>query len=575
MDSSCLALKIGNPSDSDKATFTRFTLPFAYNLKTTPSVTADDKKTAGDELFFELDPATDLSFIKRRKYFSREAALVLYNRASWFTLCSNWDKTAWGGDGVDIKLRGNSFRIKMLPPKLALFEAGDLVDSDSSSLLQTGFLMLDVYFPEQDNKPILDDLLQFNELFRYFGIPYDKHVESYEEALGKVPTEYHIIDDKDKDKKTNSKTIAGLIKRDEKDKLLSGYKEAYFSRWENLLGIPLSINNKTYQLFSEAWATDAKKWAYDIYKSPLEEHWQVYADNRAFVWTAALLNDGSNALQQSFAKKNKKENDWQARNYGHWLKLLNVDQAAETPEKTHREISQFERDWADERTYKRWEQSGSWYGYSYHCGAMLGSQSGVFGLQYFDTNVLLFYVRMTLFRFNTRLSSLMDSTHPSCLLKKNSELRLQFQHLRSEFSYFSILYQTPLLSNQQQSLEMYEYNKKYFEVDALFQDVKKEIDETHDLLEQMEAISLGKTANYIARWGIPFAAGGLITGLFGMSDFNLIEKCSGNGCFSWSNIFMQLGIVTLVTVGAYFLIPLFGTERNQKSRVNKHNKGDK
>jgi len=461
-------------------------------------------------------------------------------------MCENWNKTIWRDKGVKVNLKSDSpLIIKMLAPRLVLFEANQLRSKQSPNILQTGFLLLDVYFPDQKNKPSLDDLLLLNELFRYFGIPWDDHVTQYENALGNIPTEYNLKND-------TQKTISDLIQRDNDNQLKAGYKEAYFSRWANLLEIPLIQNkdSKTQhlKLFTEDWSINAKKWTYDIYKSPLEEHWQVYADNRSYVWTAAILKDGTNALTKAFNDDLPKEKNWQAQHYGHWVKLLNVDAAEETAEKTHQSITEFEKQWVDQRTYKRWEQRGTWYGFSYHCGAMIGSQAGVYGLQYFDTSMLLFYIRLSLFRFNTRLSKIINAAQSSELLDNNKNLNQQLRQLRSEFSYFSILYQTPLLSNQQQSLEMYEHNKIYFEIDALYQSVKQEIDETHGLLEQREAISLGETANILAHWGIPFAAGGLITGLFGMSDFKLWEECEGSACFSWINMGIQLTIVTIVAI---------------------------
>ncbi|MGH8613413.1 MAG: hypothetical protein ACREYF_15710 [Gammaproteobacteria bacterium] len=62
----------------------------------------------------------------------------------------------------------------------------------------------------------------------------------------------------------------------------------------------------------------------------------------------------------------------------------------------------FEREWAKERTYRRWEEWGSYYGFNYHSGAMLGPPETNppfwrhFAEVYFDQVLLLLYLRVSL-----------------------------------------------------------------------------------------------------------------------------------------------------------------------------------
>ena len=117
----------------------------------------------------------------------------------------------------------------------------------------------------------------------------------------------------------------------------------------------------------------------------------------------------------------------------------------------------FERRWAKERTYHRWEELGTWYGFNYHSGVMIGPPFNTphdtpiwrhFRQMYFDTALLLLYIRVTLFRFSrqlTKITSEYDITE--------SKSHKVFQCLRADFTTFTIRYQFPLLSNQQQAIE--------------------------------------------------------------------------------------------------------------------------
>ena len=160
----------------------------------------------------------------------------------------------------------------------------------------------------------------------------------------------------------------------------------------------------------------------------------------------------------------------------------------------HKSPSDFEREWVDKRTYKRWEHTGSWYGYSYHSGACLSKPDDnmifhPWSSYYFDTSLLLFYIRLSLFRFSHQLTEIFKSEH------HDDKWRESLQKLRKDFSKFTVLYQFPLLSNQQQSLEMYELNRKCFDIEDFFKEIQSEIDNTHNFMESIHGNKLANSAN--------------------------------------------------------------------------------
>ncbi|MDU9049450.1 MAG: hypothetical protein Q3M30_11395 [Candidatus Electrothrix sp. Rat3] len=558
METDCsLELRIGKPhidhdnkDDTRIATFTRFVLPFAYKLEEQQA----SPPSSPSPLHYTLNPLSDLSFLKRKKYFTRETGRILYEQALWLDICADWSETAWGKAEVEIILRDRSFKIGMKPPRITLFEAaggqgGDiparLAAQKEADIRHTGFLQVDLYFPEeQENKPELDDLLLFNEMFRYYDMPYDAHLEHFIKSFGKVPVRYSGTEP--------FLTVAELAEGDAE----AAAQHCYFDRWANLLEIPLVFNNRRYRLFPQAWAEAGRAWTCGKERKITSTHWQIYDENRAYVWTAAFLAEGGRTLQKCFAPD---KDTLQAGDYGHWIKLLNVDAPdynfAEKkyypPAHTH-QSSQFEQKWAEQRTYKRWEEGGTWYGFCYHGGAVLGPP--LFNVfhpvesYYFDALMLLFFIRMSLFRFSKALSDiLMDE-------QGWDSRREDLIALRKKFTRFTVLYRYPIVSNQQQMLELYELQHACFDIERFFKEVQVEIDHTHEFLEVLEANRLADAANNLATYGIPLAVLAVLAALLAVPNLHLIDVLDH---------IPEWGVVLLA-----FLVPLRWL-KNKKPTKNK------
>lgn len=503
-----LELECGDPRKTP-ATFSRFVYPFGYGLREGNSGPLCYQESGGHG-----DGVKNEFLNARKEYFTHETRQVLFENAKWLEIDGTaWGKTSWA-QNIFLYCQERPVAARMLPPRLVLFEWPSKTSTNGreeqeADILRTGFLILDIYFPEQSETklppPDLDGLLYINDLFRHFKRPYPNHYDKFKELLKKVPVEYVP-------EKQTPRTV---------DDCMEASQEAYLCRWTRLLDLPVRITqsneSKTFSLVHR------------------EEDETLYADDRAYVWSAAILKNGGTALKSAFFSSSQ-----EAHEFGHWVKLLNVDSPHDSysPSKTHNAVRQFERDWAKERTYHRWEEWGTWYGFSYHSGVMIGPPNKEpevplwrhFRHMYFDMALLLFFVRITLFRFSKRLTEITYS-------KESEKNAREFTSLREIFILFTIRYQFPLLSNQQQAIEMYALARKHFDIDELYKEVKQEVDTAHQFVEIIQqakltaqANKLGLAANKLAKIGIPIAAASLTASIFGMD-------ARGYGFLRWLDTF--------------------------------------
>lgn len=496
----------------DQSAYSRFVLPFAWKKEEDSPGDPGDSKTY-------YAPVEKQAFKERYTYFTRETGRVLFERARWLELRYSGD-APWDEKQAVHLTKGKTIIARMGCPRMVLFECDC---RQSSTLLQTGFLLVDIYLePHKEGAaPALDDLLLFNEFFRYVFRPHKKHFED-----GEKPRFRDIFPNDVARHGSNTNTDTEQYKQDDKTEQLTddAIHKIYFDRWAGLLKYPAELDGKRYRIVSDE-DIDA---ALDHIQNPVENperDFLIYADNRTYVWSAAVLENGVQELKNMARSDSSKAAD-----YGHWVKLLNVDPPGKTQSRTHHGPNPFEREWANERTYKRWESWGTWYGFSSHSGVMLAKHPEPndlpvvdhFSTFYFDIVLLLLYLRVNLFRFSNEIGNLFDQG------KLNET---EFEEIREAFAQFTIHYQFPTLSNQQQAIEMYSLARKHFDIDPLFDEVKAEIHETYEYLEMKRGNRLAHTANVIAQRGLPLAAGGVAAGVLGVNidDFNLVA------CWPWIN----------------------------------------
>jgi len=251
----------------------------------------------------------------------------------------------------------------------------------------------------------------------------------------------------------------------------------------------------------------------------IESHtgWLAATDYRAFVWSYAYTK---RSLCEEFGGPMDRPE-----RYGHWIKFMNVDSVdfywdkpAIEVEAKAKAASAFEVDWARERTYARWANKGTYYGISPHSGALLMSEKWSlpgqhFVTLYFDQVLLLLYLRVMAFQLSIRMAKLSAGVGDELARAKDAEKRNRiirkyrepFRQIRQLFMSFGSLYQFPLLSTQQQSVEMYTIFRRHLDIDDLYKDISTEIDTWDRVVAQHDQERLTRVGLVLTRIGLPIA----------------------------------------------------------------------
>lgn len=533
---------LGGEGPATPASFSRFVLPFAY----LPTYRGGATERGWRYVPCRTD---DRDTVARRRYLTVETAEVLFRRARWLELVGpTGEEHFYEPFEVHRQRWGTgSFQARLRPPRLALFEWSQQCKLENhgqhGDLLASGFLILDVHFPATQGGINLEDLLAFNELFRYWQEPFENHdkEKGCSVILGEVPI----------------KPDAPVPRF-----AATSLQEKYFGRWAGLLQFPIEVDGRRWRLLPPAWETEARKWVLG-HAATSRPGWAIYADSRTYVWTAAVLHAGLGAVRRATqdapeAERGTASGECSDREepaavvpgpaHGHWIKLLNVDFPKGGLAATHQSTA-FERRWAEERTYKRWEEGGTLYGFGYHSGAMLGAPVTGFNIVahwagiYFDQTLLLLYLRVTLFRFSSQLSKISAESRRDSGRGRNDEWLRRFQDLRHSFTLFTNLYEFPLLSNQQQGIEMYEIARQQMDIKALFQEVRGEIHSTHEYFQ-------GEAAQRLNKVVVLLAVVAAVTGFFGMNL--LVEDYLDPA--KWGRVEDRLLLTVLLLVASFVIV---------------------
>ncbi len=503
--------------------------------------------SAGDASPERLQPeeADPLGLAWRLQYFMPETNLVLFKRARWFQLAGI--KKIFANDLSLVRHDGSTIALGIEWSRLVLFEwdlHADKCSQGASPFAKNGLLLIKVGFSEATT-PTTSDLLRLNEIFRYYKLPFYKHPD--------VAFKRH-------------EEIIGLPGPTEDEHLCM----SYWAMWESLLCCPARLMDGTsFRLFPQEWLEGARSAAMATAEgqaiSTAEEllnsavsgaspkgyavpTWDVYPDNRAFVWTCARLSQAEGhcarfegLLEQATARTTCTDPLTEI-----WHALLDVD-SAPVP------VDGFRLNWVQERSFMRWA-SGSTptvYGFNNFSVAVMGClESWVpahFERMYLDMGLLLLYVRTCLFRASQRISW---DTQARLAAGVGTAWEEHFRAFRGEFAAFVNLYQFPLLSTQQQAIEIYEKLRHWMDIDQIFAEVKAEIESTHELAEliaeknaQTGADATQNAINTLTVFGLGIAIAALLAQILGSND--MFGTFMGHG----GHLALQLILPLLLGVG--------------------------
>lgn len=610
-----------------RATFSRFLLPFRW-IATKATKAPDSsapffRRTSNQQTADWIHAASAGS--NRARYFTPETAELLFERASWWIL----DNPVPGKSVVIIpspakdpetspaiwkyllvrsglKNAQYHYEVAVRPPALILFEDSPcdrhearMEDEAQNDVLHIGFIVLETFFTGASGSfegadevkvspPVFEDVLRFNEIFRYWRCPFEKHattcakeeLESIAESWrGDLPKPTKPADSSDKTGNTATPSLREL-------------DDLYGSHWMPLLSHPLQDRDgKQFSINPEKWPEEFKSRMVREKSVPLnangDPHWLANPDDRAFTISSVFANgdlsvprNGDQPQEEMMSASSAIADAYQTEmatvpaHAGYWMAQLNVDRPYQLGGAGP--CSLFEYRWACERTYRRWLHYGALYGFTSHSMALLAGD--VYNLKndgpqgepplglhmaglYSDVSLLLLYMRVTLFRFSRELHEM------SCLVKdqpkgmEKKKWRDNFMKLRWQFLLFENLYQFPLLSNQQQHIEIYALQRQWMDIKELYEEIDKEIqssDEVFGNIVDEQRSSLAHRLNWIA-------AVGLVAGIFlaGFQIFFGAEKIP-----QWNNA-PQLTAIIAVGFSCFCMVLVFAIPRIARSRKNK------
>jgi hypothetical protein len=519
------------------------------------------------------------------------------------------------GQGQDSSPR--KITVHISPPTVVLFEAENawMPKKSDEPLFQIGFLILDCTLHGEMKEGVkegnahevlqlgLEDLMEFNERARCLWNPWKTYQSDYMRIMGNCPHLWPAgkapasVVAWQRSILTPKQMLAPEHDQDAQEAFEKLAAEggdqcaeirSFVGLWSAALGYPISGGSKRRWLTDFAMRESARTWtsscsvaangaasvSNDATPIPTtaresETHtgWLAGTDYRAFVWTSAYICDSPSRGYSGPPDRPEM--------YGHWVKFLNVDSIGkywsdpDNVESDARATSTFEQGWARPRTYLRWAHYGTYYGVSPHSGAMLTNYSDPepqydrhFRTLYFDQMLLLLYLRTVAFQLSIRLAYLgaefkdhMAKAHRN--KDKGDEIRKyrgQFRDIRQFFMSFATLYQFPLLSTQQQGVELYTMFRHFMDVDDLFRDVSDEIDAWDRVMAQHNEETVNSRVSFIAYIGLPVAMTTLLlTGMPILLDVPVGSRRLRDVYFSfvsslpwvgkWNEVHLVLGVL--------------------------------
>lgn len=529
---------IGGDPDLDWASHTSLLLPFSYRLHrraapcgNTPAWCQTDivEKCLGSEPRYDESlkrtVGGKIPERERFKYFTADTANVLFGRSRRFVLKGeHTERRVFALERRD-QSAARDVAVHFKAPELWLFEfehahkhAARNGDEQADDALTCGILRIEFYFAP-DQQVYLSDLLKLNEKLRYLRLP------------------YHDFKD---------------------DGVRLTRCGAHLAYWLELLEAPLCAGDKHFDLLGPGEA--------DV----LRRQWDQQGA-RTTGWnpdgkhTTAFMHDDDRAFVSSTAIARASLGDaWppgqavQPEAFPAWVALLNVDYGA------NRQTTAFEAEWAKPRSYTRWAHYGTLFGFTSHSSCTLmniNNDSPVWlhtRSMYLDQTRLLLYVRSTVYRFSNRLvqHAVKQRASRDNDRAERKQLLCDAESLLSQLADFINLYQFPLLSNQQQAVELYALQRRHLDIDDLFMEVQREAEGTHRHLDVQRTRWQADFGAHIQHIAFPMAAAALTAAVLAIAPISnwLGQRSVSAWGMQLNSVAMGLSLVVLASALAAVLV---------------------
>ena len=617
----------GDPSKRP-ATMTRFVLPFAQSPVPLDggleSIARHGSPFLGfvpiPECVAELDgpyakDQPSAEWLQRKRYMMPHTATLLFDRALWFRLVrKEHEEDYQAGNGRPDGEQGEDYcftasldfgsfvgeeesrtwkhrlvSVCFHAPILVLFESSDLCpppgprpDGLHPDLMNSGFLIQDVSFakeiPDGHAPPEYQDLLKLNSLLRIWATPFAGHWDERDSLRvlsdllwrRRNPFGGHAPEDWEAAEEYRNREL-----------------DAYADLWAPLLENPIFLDGQWMSLFPRGesqgdWARSTRDWirgkrailgfpqpGRGMYSVPQheqgrQESWVVNSDERAYVWSCALIQPSDLHKLEEQATGPAEARLLHSRA---WIALLNVDTLGSgDPADTG---SLFEQEWIEPRSYLRWAQYGAYYGFCGHAGVMLATPCEeppawkYFLNTQFDLALLLLYLRTSTLRFSDQLSALSCAARSAYATAANGTsqegriaVRRDFREIRRSFALLTNLYAFPMVSSQQQAIEMYSLMREHMNILDLFQEVEKEIMTMNDFLQGENEERAAEHVLGLTILATIFAVVMILVDLVALDPHRLYEwiRSAGMSAEQTALILIIILVLTVVII-SYTLIP--------------------
>ena len=240
-----------------------------------------------------------------------------------------------------------------------------------------------------------------------------------------------------------------------------------------------------------------------------------------------------------------------------WAGFCNVDRPNEGITDKEKYLSSPQREWARASTFARWAHDGTYHGFAYHGGVTLmrpGAASNfrrAWRHQHLAQVLVQLYVRTVGHAVNLELTrkscTLWDTAdHPSVGAYDESMLVL-----RQTLAHVADVYGYPLLSHDQQAVELYAMTQRAFQIREVFDAIERQVHVTDDLVVGRHNMLLSRSSlslNITAAVGLALSLAGTL--------LQVLPALNGSNGTQGHPVRSYVAYAALVALGFLFFVKL-------------------